>query len=130
MEENEKEQQIRETAAKLVDATNDLKKLKQEIKEYKDEIMNYVEQENINDKLWVFDNALVSLETITTYKLDEIPSEFKVPCEIAAVDTAQKIFTNKISLSKEGKKRLKEQDPSIIKLTIQNLRKKLKVEIS
>ena len=129
-EQEEKEHEIQATAARLVDATNDLKKLQEEIKSYKDQIMEYVELENINDKTWVFDNAMVELRTETVYKLDEIPSEFKVPSDIAAIDTAQKVFTNKISLSKEGKKRLKQQDPSIMKLMVKSLKKKLKVTIS
>lgn len=129
MLENEKEQQINAIAAKLVDATHDLKKLQEEIKGYKDAIMHFVENENINDKTWVFDNAMVELTTETTYKLVEIPSEFRVPSEIAAIDTAQKIFENKIYLSKEGKKRAKEQDPSVIKLMDKSLKKRLKITV-
>ena len=130
MSDEQKEQEINAIAAKLVDATNDLKKLQEEIKGYKDEIMSFVEEENLNDKVWMFDNAMVELITETNYKLLEIPSEFKVPSEIAAVDTAQKIFENKINLSKEGKKRLKEHDPSILKLMDKTLKKKLKITIS
>ena len=126
----EKEQEINALAAKLVDATNDLNKLKEEIKSYKDEIMSYIKQESINDKTWLFDNAMVELRTNTYYKLAEIPSEFQVPSEIAAIDTAQKIFTNKIQLSKEGKKKFKQQDPSIMKLMIPEMKQSLKVIIS
>lgn len=131
MSENEdKEQEMNALAAKLVDATNDLNKLKEEIKGYKDELMEFIKSENINDKTWLFDNAMVELRTNTRYKLAEIPSEFKVPSEIAAIDTAQKIFKNKIQLSKEGQKKFKQQDPDIMKLMIPELKQSLKVIIS
>lgn len=131
MSENEdKEQEMNALAAKLVDATNDLNKLKEEIKGYKDELMEFIKSESINDKTWLFDNAMVELRTNTRYKLAEIPSEFKVPSEIAAIDTAQKIFKNKIQLSKEGQKKFKQQDPDIMKLMIPELKQSLKVIIS
>lgn len=126
----EKEQEINAIAAKLVEATNDMNKLKEEIKQYKEQIMKYVEDENINDKVWMFDNAMVEIITNTNYKLSEIPSEFKVPSEIAAIDTAQKIFNNKIHLSKEGKRLVRDHDPSIMRLMIPSIKKHLKVSIS
>lgn len=131
MSENEdKEQEMNALAAKLVDATNDLNKLKEEIKGYKGELMEFIKSESINDKTWLFDNAMVELRTNTRYKLAEIPSEFKVPSEIAAIDTAQKIFKNKIQLSKEGQKKFKQQDPDVMKLMIPELKQSLKVIIS
>ena len=89
----------------------------------------YTDLENISDTGWGVDNGFVEVVTETKYKLVDIPADFQVPSDIAAIDTAQKAFKAKIVLSKEGKKMFKQQYPSITNLMVPSIKKSIKVMI-
>lgn len=116
-------------AHELVDLTIKHKELTNKIKTLKAEIKEYTEIENISDTSWGTDNGFVEVVSQTKYKLADIPAEFKVPSDVAAIDTAQKAFKAKIVLSKEGKKMFKQQYPAITNLMIPSIKKTVKVVI-
>lgn len=119
-----------ETAAQeLVKLTIQYKELSNKIKTMKDELKMYTELENISDITWSADNGYVEVISETKHKLVDIPADFTVPSEIAAIDTAQKAFNAKIVLSKEGKKMFKENYPAITNLMIPTIKKTVKVVV-
>lgn len=105
------------------------KELGSKIRKLKAELKEYTDLENMNDMTWQCDNGYVEVATTTKYKLADIPSDFKVPSEIAAIDIAEKAFKCKISLSKEGKQMFREQYPAIVNLMIPSSKKNIKVII-
>lgn len=114
-------------AAELVQLTLKHKELSEQIRTLKAELKEYTEIENLSDYVWQVDNGYIEVNSVTRYKLADIPADFKIPSEIAAVDTAQKAFKAKIVLSKEGKKMFKEQYPPITNLMIPQIKKTIKV---
>lgn len=116
-------------AQELVQLTIQHKDLSSKIKILKDELKQYTDLENIADITWSADDGFVEVLTETKHKLVDIPADFKVPSEIAAIDTAQKAFNAKIVLSKEGKKMFRDNYPVITNLMIPTIRKKVKVTV-
>lgn len=114
-------------ATELVALSLQAKEIKEKIDLLKAELLEFTEIENISDTVWQADNGYVEVVTETKYKLTEIPSDFKISTDIVAIDVAEKAFENKIILSKEGKQLFKEKYPSIVKLMIPTIKKKLKV---
>jgi hypothetical protein len=116
-------------AHELVDLTIKYKEISDKIKLLKAEIKEYTEIENISETSWGTDNGFVEVVSNTKYKLVDIPAEFEVPSDIAAIDTAQKAFNAKIVLSKEGKKMFKQNYPAITKLMVPTIKKEVKVVV-
>ena len=114
-------------ATELVALSLQIKEIKDKIDLLKAELLEFTEIENISDTVWQADNGYVEVVTETKYKLTEIPSDFKISTDIVAIDVAEKAFENKIILSKEGKQLFKEKYPSIVKLMIPTIKKKIKV---
>ena len=114
-------------ATELVALSLQIKEIKDKIDLLKAELLEFTEIENISDTVWQADNGYVEVVTETKYKLTEIPSDFKISTDIVAIDVAEKAFENKIVLSKEGKQLFKEKYPSIVKLMIPTIKKKIKV---
>lgn len=124
---NEKE--IEKLVEELVDLERKKKEVAARIKEIKGEIIDFTNTETINDKTWMTDNAYVEVTTVTKYKLADVPADFKISSDIAAIDVAEKAFKPKVQLSKEGKKMFKQQHPTIVKLMIPSIKKQLKVVV-
>lgn len=122
-------QEAEAKAQELVELAIQHKELANKIKTLKAELKEYTEIEKINDTVWTADNGYVEVVSQTRYKLVDIPADFTVPSEIAAIDTAQKAFKAKIVLSKEGKKMFKEQYPTITNLMIPSIKKSIKVMV-
>ena len=118
---------VEQAASELVALTIEKQGLDKKIRALKGQILEYTDLENINDISWLVDNGCVEITTETKYRLADVPAEFKVAHEVAAVDVAQKAFKTKVVLTKEGKQMFKEQHPSIVKLMIPNVKKRLKV---
>ena len=116
-------------AEELVKLTAQQKEVSNKIKLLKGELLEFAELEAWTDHVFTMDNGFVEIATNTKYKLVDIPSEFKVPSDVAAQDTAQKAFEAKIVLSKEGKQMFKENHPSIVKLMVPELKRTLKVTV-
>ena len=116
-------------AEDLVRLSIEQKQIAARIRSIKGALLEYTDIENLLDKVWMADNGHVEINTITKYKLAEVPAEVTVSPQIAAIDVAEKAFKSKVVLSKEGKKMFKEQHPSIMKLMIPNEKKEIKVVI-
>lgn len=99
------------------------------IKEIKALLLEYASLENINDYTWSADNGHVVLSTMVKYSLVDIPSDVSIDPNVVAIDLAEKAFTSKIFLSKEGKQMLKEGYPSLIPLVVPKEKKVLKCMI-
>lgn len=124
------EADIQKLAEELVRLEQQKKTIAAKIKQIKAEIKDYTDVENVNDRAWMVDNGCVEVITKTRTKLVDVPAEFKVPIDVAAVDIAEKAFKFKISLTKEGKQMLYENHPSITKLVEKTLKKIIKVTVS
>ena len=122
-------EEVERYAEELVKLSLQQKEISEKIKKLKGEILEFTNVENINDITWMVDNGYVEVSTKTITKLVDVPAELKVPTDIAAIDIAEKAFKAKISLTKEGKKLLKEEHPSIVKLVVKTLKKAIKVVI-
>ena len=116
-------------AHELVELTIKHKELSDKIKLLKAEIKEYTDIENISETSWGTDNGFVEVVSTTKYKLVDIPADFTVPSDIAAIDTAQKAFNAKIVLSKEGKKMFKQNYPAITNLMVPSIKKQVKVVV-
>lgn len=117
-------------AAELVRLSIDMKQTKDRIKSIKDALMEFVDVENLNEKVWMCDNGYVDFHIETKYKLTEVPADFKIDSSVnVPMDTAEKAFKAKVTLSKEGKKLFEEGLESIRKLMIPTDKKVLKIEI-
>ena len=122
-------EQAEKYAEELVNLTLQQKEITEKIKKLKGELLEFTDVQNIADFTWMVDNGYVEICTNTISKLTDVPAELKVPIDIAAIDVAEKAFKAKISLTKEGKRMLKEEHPSIVKLVIKTLKKNIKVVI-
>lgn len=116
-------------ASELVSLSIDIKEKQDKIKELKAQLLEYVELEGINDTSWSADGGYVEISTKVKYELPEIPADVQVDPSVCAIDVAEKAFTSKIVLSKEGKQMLKDGYPSIMNLVIPKEKKALKVVI-
>lgn len=116
-------------AAELVELTLSQKETTEKIKELKAQLLEYAELEDINDTSWAADGGYVELTTKTRYDLPEIPADVQIDPQVCAIDLAQKAFTSKIVLSKEGKQMVKEEYPSMMALVIPKCKKTLKVVV-
>ena len=116
-------------AEELVKLAIQRKEISDKIRQLKGELLEYADIENIADIVWPADNGLVEVMTETKYKLADVPAEVKVSSEVAAVDIAEKAFKSKISLTREGKELFRDRHPSIVKLMIPTIKKRLKITI-
>ena len=116
-------------ASELVSLSIDIKEKQDKIKELEAQLLEYVELEGINDTSWSADGGYVEISTKVKYDLPEIPADVQVDPSVCAIDVAEKAFTSKIVLSKEGKQMLKDGYPSIMNLVIPKEKKALKVVI-
>lgn len=116
-----------EKAIELVGLQLQQKELSNKIRTLKAELKEYTDLENLNEFTWTADNGYVEVLTKTKYTLADIPADVKVDSTVAAVDVAEKAFTSKIILSKEGKKMFKEEYPPIMKLMIPKQKKEIRV---
>ena len=116
-------------ASELVELTISQKEVVQKIKDIKAQLLEYTEIEDINDTSWSADGGYVEITTKVKYDLVEIPAEVEIDPSVCAIDVAEKAFTSKIVLSKEGKQMLKEQYPSIMELVTPTSKKHIKVVI-
>lgn len=116
-------------AAELVRLSVDMEQTKERIKSIKDALMEFVDVEQLMEKVWVCDNGYVEFNFETKYKLVDIPATTEIDPQVVAIDTAKKAFETKIKLSKEGKKMFNEGDLSITKLMVSEDKPKLKVII-
>lgn len=116
-------------ASELVSLSIDIKEKQDKIKELKAQLLEYVELQGINDTSWSADGGYVEISTKVKYDLPEIPADVQVDPSVCAIDVAEKAFTSKIVLSKEGKQMLKDGYPSIMNLVIPKEKKALKVVI-
>lgn len=116
-------------AAELVELTISQKEVVQKIKDIKAQLLEYTEIEDINDTSWSADGGYVEVTTKTKYDLVDIPADVQVDPNVCAIDLAEKAFTSKIVLSKEGKQMLKEEYPSIMNLVIPKFKKQIKVVV-
>lgn len=124
------EQEAEKYAAELVRLTIDAKQTRERVKSIKDALMEYVEVEKLNSKVWQCDNGYVDFHIETKYKLADVPADVKIdPSVNVPIDTAEKAFKSKITLTKEGKKLFEEGLESIRKLMIPHDKKQIKVEI-
>lgn len=116
-------------ASELVALSIDIKEKQDKIKELKAQLLEYVDLEGINDTSWSADGGYVEISTKVKYNLPEIPADVQVDPNVCAIDVAEKAFTSKIVLSKEGKQMLKDGYPTIVNLVIPSEKKSLKVVI-
>ena len=116
-------------AEELVKLAIQRKEINDKIRQLKGELLEYTDIENIADVAWPADNGLVEVMTETKYKLADVPAEVKVSSEVAAIDIAEKAFKSKISLTREGKELFRDRHPSIVKLMIPTIKKRLKITI-
>ena len=116
-------------AEELVKLAIQRKEINDKIRQIKGELLEYTDIENIADIAWPADNGLVEVMTETKYKLADVPAEVKVSSEVAAIDIAEKAFKSKISLTREGKELFRDRHPSIVKLMIPTIKKRLKITI-
>lgn len=116
-------------AAELIRLSVDVKQTKERIKSIKDALMEYVDVEQLTEKIWVCDNGYVEFKIETKYKLVDIPATTEIDPQVVAIDTAKKAFETKVKLSKEGKKMLEEGDMSIVRLMDTVEKKKLEAII-
>lgn len=116
-------------ASELVALSIDIKEKQDKIKELKAQLLEYVDLEGINDTSWSADGGYVEISTKVKYNLPEIPADVQVDPNVCAIDVAEKAFTSKIVLSKEGKRMLKDGYPTIVNLVIPSEKKSLKVVI-
>lgn len=114
-------------AAELVRLTIDANQTKDRIKSLKDALIDFVDVEQLTEKVWACDNGYVEFKIDTKYKLVDIPAVTEIDPQIVAIDTAKKAFKTKVALSKEGKKMLDEGDMSIVRLMDTVEKKKLEV---
>ena len=77
--------------------------------------------------MWVGDNGYVEVKTEVKQKLVDIPADTKVDANVCPIDIAEKAFKSKIVLTKEGKKMLLEEYPTIVKLVDKIEKKGIKV---
>ena len=105
-------------AEELVSLSLKEKQLKQRIKTIKGTILEHCDINNISDQTWSVDNGHVCVTSQVKNKLVDIPFESKISPEVVAIDVAEKAFSSKLILSREGKKMVKNQEPSIMKLVI------------
>lgn len=118
---------VEQITEQLVKLSIEQKELRQKIKALKKELFVHCETNNINDETWSHDNGHVVVTTQVRNKLVEIPVETKISPEVVAIDVAEKAFTSRVVLSKEGKQMLKRQEPSIMKLVIPSKKQVLKI---
>lgn len=116
-------------AAELVQLTLETKEKQDKIKELKAQLLEYVDLEDINDTSWAADGGYVEITTKTSYDLVELDADVQINPNICAVDLAEKAFSSKVVLSKEGKQMLKEQYPSLMSLVVPKSKKFLKVVV-
>lgn len=116
-------------ASELVELTISQKEVVQKIKDIKAQLLEYTEIEDINDTSWSADGGYVEVTTKTKYDLVDIPADVQVDPNVCAIDLAEKAFTSKIVLSKEGKQMLKEEYPSIMNLVVPKFKKQIKVVV-
>ena len=116
-------------ASELVELTISQKEVVQKIKDIKAQLLEYTEIEDINDTSWAADGGYVEVTTKTKYDLVDIPADVQVDPNVCAIDLAEKAFTSKIVLSKEGKQMLKEEYPSIMNLVVPKFKKQIKVVV-
>lgn len=116
-------------AAELVRLTVDAEQTKERIKSIKDALMEYLDVEQLMEKVWACDNGYVEFGFETKYKLVDIPATTEIDTQVVEPDTAKKAFEAKIKLTKEGKKMFNEGDISITKLMVGEDKPKLKVII-
>lgn len=116
-------------AAELVELTISQKEVVQKIKDIKAQLLEYTEIEDINDTSWSADGGYVEVTTKIKYDLVDIPADVQVDPNVCAIDLAEKAFTSKIVLSKEGKQMLKEEYPSIMNLVVPKFKKQIKVVV-
>lgn len=123
-------EQAENYAQELVRLFVDLEQTKERIKSIKGALLEYSDIEGLDNFAWNCDNGIVSIETNTKYKLAEVPATFEIdPAVNVPVDTAEKAFKSKVTLTKEGKKLFEEGLESIRKLMIPHDKKELKVLI-
>ena len=116
-------------AAELVRLSIDVKQTKDRIKSIKDALLEFVDVERLDSKVWQCDNGYVDYHIETKYKLADVPATIEVDSEIVPEDTAEKAFKSKVTLTKEGKQMFEEGEQSIVRLMLPNDKKVLKVEI-
>lgn len=122
-------QEAEKLAEELVQLSIEQKEISSRIRQIKAELKDYADLENMNEHTWSNDNGYVEVITKTKYKLTDVPADFTIPSDVAAIDVAQKAFKSKVELSKEGKKMFKEQYPPIVRLMIPSIKKELRVVI-
>ena len=116
-------------ASELVELTISQKEVVQKIKDIKAQLLEYAGVEDINDTSGSADGGDVEVTTKTKYDLVDIPADVQVDPNVCAIDLAEKAFTSKIVLSKEGKQMLKEEYPSIMNLVVPKFKKQIKVVV-
>lgn len=120
-------EEAKKVAEELVALTLAQKESNEKIKELKAQLLEFCDLEDINDTSWAADGGYVEVTTQTKYKLPEIPADVQIDTSVCAIDLAEKAFTSKIVLSKEGKQMVKEQYPSLMQLVIPESKRKLNV---
>lgn len=116
-------------AQELVRLSVEEKQIKERIRSIKEELLEFTDVEGLDSKCWQCDNGYVTVQFEVKYKLADVPAEIQIDPKIVAIDTAEKAFKSKVTLSKEGKQMFEEGDQTIRKLMIPNEKKRLKVEI-
>lgn len=122
-------EEAQEVATELVQLSLDIKEKQQKIKDLKAQLLEYVDLENIDDTSWSADGGYVEISSKVTYDLVELEADVNINPAVCATDLAEKAFTTKVVLSKEGRRMLKDQYPSLMSLVIPKSKKFLKVII-
>lgn len=126
----ESKEQAENYAQELVNLSIEEKQIKDRIKSIKGALLEFSDLEGLDNTVWSCDNGYVQIETNTKYKLAEVPATFEIdPAVNVPVDTAEKAFKSKVTLTKEGKKLFEEGLESIRKLMIPSDKKELKVQV-
>lgn len=116
-------------ACELVSLSMEIREKQDKIKELKAQLLEYVDLEGINDTSWSADGGYVEISTKIKYDLPEIPADVQVDPDVCAIDVAEKAFTSKIVLSKEGKQMVKDGYPTLMNIVIPKEKKSIKVVI-
>lgn len=122
-------EQAEKYAEELVKLSIEQRQIKERINGIKGELLEFTDVENMSDKVWQVDNGLIEVHLETKYKLAEVPATIEIDPNVVAIDTAEKAFKSKVTLSKEGKRMFEEGDATIRKLMIANDKKVLKITI-
>ncbi len=121
--------EVEETVKEIIALSLQMKEYGDRIKLLKAEVKEYTEIEDICNHVWQVDDGYLEVKTEIKYKLAEIPADVTIDNNACPIDLAEKAFSSKIILSKEGKQMLKEEYPSIMKLMIPTEKKTLTVVV-